>query len=48
MAPPAEHFYCVYRRQEAWATLVSFLGLPADPVWADYVLGMVWRKKRIE
>jgi hypothetical protein len=37
-----------YRRDEAWATLVSFLGLPADPAWADYVLGIVERKKRIE
>lgn len=37
-----------YRREEAWATLVSFLGLPADPAWADYVLGIVERKKRIE
>lgn len=37
-----------YRRDEAWATLVSFLGLPADPAWADHVLGIVERKKRIE
>lgn len=37
-----------YRRQEAWATVVSILGLPADPAWADYVLGIVERKKRIE
>lgn len=37
-----------YRREEAWATLVSFLGLPADPAWADYVLGYVERKKRVE
>ena len=37
-----------YRRDEAWATLVSFLGLPADPAWAEYVLGIVERKKRIE
>jgi hypothetical protein len=37
-----------YRREEAWATLVSFLGLPADPAWADHVLGVVERKKRIE
>jgi hypothetical protein len=37
-----------YRREEAWATLVSFLGLPADPAWVDYVLGIVERKKRIE
>lgn len=37
-----------YRREEAWATLVSFLGLPADPAWADHVLGVVERKKRVE
>jgi hypothetical protein len=37
-----------YRREEAWATLVSFLGLPADPTWADHILGVVERKKRIE
>jgi len=37
-----------YRREEAWATLVSFLGLPADPSWADHILGIVVGKKRIE
>jgi hypothetical protein len=37
-----------YRREEAWATLVNFLGLPADPAWADHVLGIVEGKKRIE
>ena len=37
-----------YRREEAWAALVNFLGLPADPAWADYILGVVERKKRIE
>ena len=37
-----------YRREEAWATLASFLGLPADPAWADHVLAVVERKKRIE
>ena len=37
-----------YKREEAWAALVNFLGLPADPAWADYVLGVVERKKRIE
>ena len=37
-----------YRREEAWATLVSFLGLPADPAWADQILGIVEGKKRIE
>ena len=37
-----------YRREEAWATLVGFLGLPADPTWADHILGIVEQKKRIE
>lgn len=37
-----------YRREEAWATLVSFLGLPADPAWADHILSIAERKKRIE
>jgi hypothetical protein len=37
-----------YKREEAWAALVNFLGLPADPAWADYVLGVVERNKRIE
>jgi hypothetical protein len=37
-----------YRREQAWTALVSFLGLPADPAWADHILGVVERKKRIE
>lgn len=37
-----------YRRDEAWATLASFLGLPADPTWADHVLGLLEGKERIE
>ena len=37
-----------YRHAQAWATLVSFLGLPADPTWADHILGVVEREKRIE
>src|SRR5271163_3838915 len=37
-----------YDRESAWATLVSFLGLPADPTWAEHILGVVERKKRIE
>ena len=37
-----------YQRDQAWATLVSFLGLPADPTWADHILGIVEGKKRIE
>ena len=27
---------------------MSFLGLPADPTWADHILGIVEQKKRIE
>jgi hypothetical protein len=37
-----------YQRDQAWATLVSFLGLPADPTWAEHILGIVEGKKRIE
>jgi hypothetical protein len=37
-----------YRRDEAWATLVSFLGLPADPSWAGQILQTVEQKRRIE
>lgn len=37
-----------YKREEAWAILVSFLGLPADPTWADPLLALVEQKKRIE
>jgi hypothetical protein len=37
-----------YDRQWAWAALVSFLGLPADPTWAEHILGIVEGKKRIE
>lgn len=36
------------RREEAWAALVNFLRLPSDPAWADYILGIVEQKKRIE
>src|ERR1035437_5183129 len=37
-----------YKRDQAWATLVSFLGLPAEPTWADHILGIIEGKKRIE
>jgi hypothetical protein len=37
-----------YKREQAWAALVNFLGLPADPAWADYILGVIDQKKRIE
>jgi hypothetical protein len=37
-----------YERDEAWATLVSFLGLPGEPLWADHVLGVLETEKRIK
>lgn len=36
-----------YSRKAAWAILVSFLGLPADPSWADHILGIAEEKRRI-
>ena len=36
-----------YQRDLAWATLVSFLGLPAEPSWADHILGVVEAEERI-
>ena len=37
-----------YQRDQAWATLVSFLGLPAEPSWAGHVLGVVEAEERIK
>ena len=37
-----------YQRDQAWAMLVSFLGLPAEPSWAEHVLGVVEAKERIK
>jgi hypothetical protein len=37
-----------YQRDRAWATLVSFLGLPAEPTWAEHVLGVVEAEERIK
>ena len=37
-----------YQRDQAWATLVSFLGLPAEPSWADHVLSVVEAEERIK
>jgi len=37
-----------YQRDQAWATLVSFLGLPAEPSWAEHVLGVVEAEERIK
>jgi hypothetical protein len=36
-----------YQRDEAWAMLVSFLGLPAEPSWADHILSVMKAKERI-
>jgi hypothetical protein len=36
-----------YRREEAWATLVSFLGIPGDPRWAVHVLSTIEAEERI-
>jgi hypothetical protein len=37
-----------YQRDQAWASLVSFLGLPGEPSWAAYVLGVVEAEERIK
>jgi hypothetical protein len=37
-----------YQRDQAWATLVSFLGLPADPSWAGSVLSIIEVEERIK
>jgi hypothetical protein len=37
-----------YDRTLAWAALVSFLGLPADPRWGDWIMDRLWRDKKIE
>ncbi|WP_420236850.1 hypothetical protein ACOBR2_14595 [Telmatobacter bradus] len=37
-----------YQLDQAWTTLVSFLGLPADPSWAEHVLGIVEAEERIK
>jgi hypothetical protein len=37
-----------YQRDQAWATLVSFLGLPAEPSWAEQILAVVEAQKRIK
>jgi hypothetical protein len=36
-----------YQRDQAWATLVSFLGLPAEPQWADHVLSVIESEDRL-
>jgi hypothetical protein len=37
-----------YQRDQAWATLVSFLGLPAEPSWAGHILSVVEADERIK
>jgi hypothetical protein len=37
-----------HQLNQAWATLVSFLGLPAEPSWAEHVLGVVEAEERIK
>lgn len=37
-----------YEREEAWATLVNFLGLPGDPRWAEPILRIMESKRRVE
>jgi hypothetical protein len=37
-----------YQRNQAWATLVSLLGLPAEPSWAEHILGVVEAEERIK
>ncbi len=36
-----------YERSLAWATLVSLLGLPAEPRWKDWVLDWLEQEKRL-
>lgn len=36
-----------YQRNEAWATLVSFLGVPAAPAWADSILDVIDTEERV-
>ena len=35
-------------RELAWGTLVSFLGLPADPRWSGPILEAMWAEKKIQ
>jgi hypothetical protein len=39
--------YQQHTRDAAWATLVSMLGLPADPRWGECILGELERENRI-
>ncbi len=37
-----------YERTLAWSTLVSFLGLPADPRWGEWLIDQLERDEKIE
>jgi hypothetical protein len=37
-----------YDRTLAWAALVSFLGLPADPRWGGWIMERLWSDKKVE
>lgn len=37
-----------YQRGLAWSTLVSFLGLPADPRWGEWMIDQLERDEKIE
>jgi len=37
-----------YQRDQAWTTLVTFLGLPAEPSWAEHILGVVEAEERFK
>ena len=37
-----------YERDEAWAALVNFLGLPADPGWAEHILRIIESNRKVE
>ena len=37
-----------YERTLAWSTLVSFLGLPADPRWSGWILDWLDRENKIQ
>src|SRR5260370_33605468 len=40
--------YQPHTRVLTWATLVSLLGLPADPLWGSHILGELRRNQKIK
>ncbi len=41
-------FLLNYERTLAWSTLVSFLGLPAEPRWRDWILDWLERENKLQ